>query len=69
MGAWTFLITDYGKSSFPGFAARLPNEFWIGVIPHIFQLSVALILSLVVPRGSKDGLDNLTIWTTENGAA
>ncbi len=69
VGVWTFLITDYGKSSFPGFAARLPNEFWIGVIPHVFLLSVALILSLVVPRGSKDGLDNLTIWTAENGDA
>lgn len=67
VGVWTFFITDYGKSSFPGFAARLPNEFWIGVIPNVFLIVVALIVSLFVPRRSKMGLENLTIWTTKSG--
>ena len=43
--------------------SRLPNVFWIGVLPHLFLLLVGYILSLLFPRRSDKGLENLTIWT------
>ena len=61
--AWVFLTTDTGQQLFPELTSRLPNRFWIGVLPHLFLLAIGYLLSFVLPRSSDKDLENLTIWT------
>jgi SSS family solute:Na+ symporter len=61
--AWVILMTAWGKANFPAVVDWLPNEFWIGVIPHLFLLAVGYGLSLLWPRRSGRDLKNLTVWT------
>jgi len=61
--AWVFLTTDTGQQLFPKLTSRLPNRFWIGVLPHLFLLAIGYLLSFVLPRSSDKDLENLTIWT------
>jgi len=63
VGVWVILTTQWGQESFPYLAGYLPNQFWIGVLPHLFLIAVGILVSLFVPRRSDKGLDNLTIWT------
>jgi len=60
---WVILATQWGQESFPYLAGRLPNQFWIGVLPHLFLLAVGYLLSFFLPRRSDGSLENLTIWT------
>ena len=59
---WVPFTTDAGKKAFPSIAAWFPNEFWIGVLPHVVLLSVGYLLSFLLPQRPKP-LKNLTIWT------
>ena len=63
VGIWVVLTTEWGAAAFPRIADRLPDEFWIGVLPHVFLLTVGYLLSLFLPRRSSRSLENLTIWT------
>jgi len=63
VGVWVFLTTKWGAERFPQLAGHLPNQFWIGVLPHLFLLAVAYLLSFFLPRRSDRSLENLTIWT------
>ena len=66
VGVWVVLTTEWGERQFPDLASRLPNEYWIGVLPHIFLLAVGYLLSFLLPRRSGRSLENLTIWTKRN---
>lgn len=66
VGTWTILITEFGKEQFPYLASLLPNQFWIGVLPHLFLILVAYLASFLLPRRAATGLENLTIWTSES---
>ena len=63
VGAWVPFTTNAIQKQFPAVAQYLPNEFWIGVLPHLFLLLVGYALSFVFPRPQRD-LTNLTIWTS-----
>ena len=64
VAVWVFLTTEWGEESFPYLAGRLPNEFWVGVLPYLFLIVVGYFLSLLLPRRPAKSLDNLTIWTS-----
>ncbi len=65
VAVWMLLTTDMGKAFLPDLAESLPNTFWIGVVPHLFQLVTVCLLSLLLPRRAGKGLENLTIWTKQ----
>ena len=65
VAVWMLLTTDIGKAHFPYMAERLPNTFWIGVVPHLFLLAMGYLLSFLLPRRLANGLENLTIWTRQ----
>jgi len=50
VAVWVFLTTEWGEESFPYLAGRLPNEFSVGVLPHLFLIVVGYFLSLLLPR-------------------
>ncbi len=64
VAGWVLLTTGWGEGNLPYLADRLPNEFWIGVLPHIFLMVVGYLLSLFLPRRPARNLENLTIWTS-----
>jgi len=63
VASWVVLTTPWGERYFPDLTSRLPNKFWIGVLPHIFLLVFGYLVSLAFPRRSDASLENLTIWT------
>ncbi|MBT6153987.1 MAG: sodium/solute symporter [Planctomycetaceae bacterium] len=63
VGGWVVLASEWGQESFPYLADHLPNQFWIGVIPHVFLLIVGYLLSFFLPRSTEKRLEDLTIWT------
>ena len=63
---WVFLTTEVGQQHFPELADRLPNRFWIGVLPPLFLLAVGYLLSFALPQIPDKDLENLTIWTTSD---
>jgi SSS family solute:Na+ symporter len=65
VGGWVFLNTDLGSGQFPDLAKHFPNEYWIGVLPHLFLLGLGYALSWVLPRRADSSLENLTIWTSQ----
>ena len=62
---WVFLTTDTGEAAIPGLASLVPSRFWIAVIPNVFQIVVAYLTSLILPRNSDQNLQGLTIWTNK----
>ena len=68
VAGWVVLTTEWGQQSYPAVAARLPNKFWIGVVPHVFLFAVGYLLSLVLRRNPDQDLGNLTIWTRSSAA-
>ena len=63
VGGWAYLATEGGQARFSYVADRLPDVYWIGVLPHVFLIAVGCLLSLLLPRRSDKSLENLTIWT------
>lgn len=61
--AWLFLSSALGSHWFPSLSARLPDDFWIGVLPHLFLFAVAYCLSRLFPNKRSDDLRGLTVWT------
>jgi len=65
VAVWMLLTTDMGKAFLPDLAKSLPNTFWIGVVPPLFQLVTGYLLSFLLSRPTVKGLENLTIWTKQ----
>ncbi len=63
IATWLFLDTGAGSRIFPGLASKLPDVFWIGVIPHLFFISFAYGLAFLFPNERKQDLKGLTVWT------
>ena len=63
VGGWAYLATEAGHARFAYIADRLPDVYWIGVLPHVFLIVVGCLLSLLLHRRSDKSLENLTIWT------
>ncbi len=64
VAVWVFLTTGWGEKNFPYLVDRLPNEFWVGVLPHLFFVVVGYFMSFLLPRRPAKSLDNLTMWTS-----
>ena len=62
VATWVILTSSWAEREFPGLTGWIPNRYWIGVIPHLFLITMGYGLSWIFPAG-KTGLDNLTIWT------
>lgn len=64
--SWLLLDTAWASRTFPALVQYLPNNFWIGVVPHLFLILVGYAFSFLWPEAShrqSDRLANLTIWT------
>ncbi|MGL1885017.1 MAG: sodium/solute symporter [Reichenbachiella sp.] len=59
---WTYIGSESGAQRFPALNEFLPHDFWMGVIPHLFLIGVAFIVSRFLPIDSNKDLKNLTVW-------
>ena len=65
VAGWVFLTSETGERAFPSISNWIPNDFWLGVIPHLFLLVLGLLVSYAVGRDQDRCLTGLTIWTIE----
>ncbi len=62
VGVWVFLGSSAGEYLLPKIHNRLPDEFWMGILPHIFLVAVAFTASIIFKRDKDKDLTGLTIW-------